>query len=188
MTYFGVIFDKLLHLPIKMKPFSATVLVFFMLYAGTSCVKIKTLPPEPYIEYISFEVFDTVDILGNTAKGGRLKFSFEDGDGDLGLNPPQEETVSDSANLFLTLYRKTGGVMLLAPEDDPLRPLNYRIPYMERTGQNKILKGTIHVTFMYLVYSESDTIKYAFFVRDRKSNESNTESTNEIILFENGTY
>ena len=41
---------------------------------------------------------------------------------------------------------------------------------------------------MYLVYSESDTIKYDFFVRDRKSNESNTESTNEIILFENGTY
>ncbi|MDY0098605.1 MAG: hypothetical protein RBR81_05345 [Bacteroidales bacterium] len=171
-----------------MKTFGATVLVLFLFYAGTSCVKIKTLPPEPYIEYTSFEVFDTVDILGNIAKGGRLKFTFEDGNGDLGLNPPQEETVSDSVNLFLTLYRKTGGVMSLAPEDDPLRPLNYRIPYMERPGQNKILKGTIQVTFMYLIYFESDTIKYDFFVKDRANNESNTESTSEIILFENGTY
>ena len=64
-----------------------------------SCKKIESLSPVPYIEYRSFEIFDTTDILGNKAKGGRLRFYFEDGDGDLGMNPPSEE-VSDTNNLI----------------------------------------------------------------------------------------
>src|SRR5512133_1697884 len=107
-----------------------------------NCNRIESLPPVPHIEYKSFEVFDTIDILGNSAKGGRLKFSFEDGDGDIGMQPPTGE-VLDTNNLIIKLYRKTGGVMLPAPEKDPLNPSSYRIPFMEREGQNKILKGTI---------------------------------------------
>ena len=164
------------------------IAVIFLSVVIVSCVKIKTMPPEPSISYISFEVFDTVDILGNEAQGGRLKFSFEDGDGDLGLDPPETGEEADSVNLFFTLYRKTNGIMSPAPEDDPLRPLDYRIPLMDRQGQNKLLKGTISVTFMYLFYLESDTIKYDFFVKDRAGNVSNTASTNEIPLAANGIY
>ncbi len=75
------------------------------------------------------------------SKGGRLKFYFEDGDGNLGLPAPEPGQENDSTNLFFTLYRMTDGVMDPAPDDDPLKPSDYRIPYMERTGQNKILKG-----------------------------------------------
>jgi hypothetical protein len=146
------------------------------------------LPDEPKIEYTSFSVFDTIDILGNSAKGGRLKFYFEDGDGDLGLPAPTPDGIGDSINLFLTLYRINDGVSEPAPSDDPFEPSGYRIPYMEILGQNKILKGTIAVTFFYLFYSPEDTIKYDFYVRDRADHVSNTASTSEIPVAFNGVY
>ncbi len=162
-----------------------SVLLIFLM---TSCIKIDTLPPEPVIEYRNFTVFDTTDILGNDIKGGRLKFYFEDGDGDLGYLPPEAQQSTDSINLFLTLYRMKNGVMSLAPDDDPLKPSGYRIPYMERLGQNKILKGNITVTFMYLFYSKKDTIRYDFYIKDRAGHISNTVSTSDIPLYYNGTY
>jgi hypothetical protein len=152
-----------------------------------SCGKIDKLPPEPSIKFKSFTVFDTTDILGNKTKGGRLNFYFEDGDGDIGLNAPNAKQVSDSTDLFFTLYRKTGGVMTLASENDPLRPSDYRIPYIERLGQNKILRGNISVTFLYLFYTPSDTIKYEFYIKDRSENISNTATTCEIVIKNNGT-
>jgi len=156
-----------------------------------SCRKIQQLPDVPGIKFTSFAVFDTTDILGNNCKGGRLKFYFEDGDGDLGLNPAEAESgETDTTNLFLTLFRKTGGIMVRVPDNDPMKPSSYRIPYMERTGRNKILKGTIAVTFLYLFYDpvNSDTIKYDFYIKDRAKNISNTASTSEIALSVNDVY
>jgi len=152
-----------------------------------SCRKVEQLPAVPHIDFTSFTIFDTLDILGNTSKGGRLKFHFEDGDGDLGLNPPTDTQI-DSTNLFFTLFRKTGGLMVQAPDNDPLKPPDFRIPYMERLGQNKILKGTISVTFLYLFYNPTDTIRYDFYIQDRALNISNIASTSEIVLGVNKTY
>jgi hypothetical protein len=165
---------------------SLVIIIFFCLY---SCKKVEHVPATPHVEFTSFTIFDTIDILGNNSKGGRLKFHFEDGDGDLGLNAPsQSDTLADSTNLFFTLFRKEGGVMVAAPDNDPLKPSSYRIPYMERLGQDKILKGTISVTFLYLFYSPSDTIRYDFYIKDRALNESNVASTSEIVLSVNKTY
>ena len=174
--------------PVSMKTISLLALLTIFAAALVSCGKIQTLPDVPKIEYTNFTVFDTIDILGNSAKGGRLKFYFQDGDGDLGLPAPTPEGEGDSINLFLTLYRMKNGVMGLAPDNDPLKPSGYRIPYMETVGQNKILKGTISVTFFYLFYSENDTIRYDFFVKDRADNVSNTISTSAIPVFYNGVY
>jgi hypothetical protein len=59
---------------------------------------------------------------------------------------------------------------------------------MERLGLNKILKGTISVTFLYLFYSPGDTISYDFYIKDRALNESNVESTSEVVLSVNDIY
>ena len=170
-----------------MKKIRYLLLIIIILICLESCRKIVQLPAIPHIEFTNFTIFDTTDILGNKSKGGRLKFHFEDGDGDLGLNAPSGLT-KDSTNLFFTLFRKNGGVMLPTPDNDPLKPSSYRIPFMERLGQNKILKGTISVTFLYLFYSPADTISYDFYVTDRALNESNVISTNEIVLSVNKTY
>lgn len=170
---------------------AGSLIIFSLIIAGVfSCHKIEHLSPVPYIKYQNFKIFDTVDPLGNNAKGGRLTFYFEDGDGDIGLNAPPPETVEDTNNLIMQLYRKKAGVMELIPDslNDPLKPASFRIPYMEALGQNKILRGTISVTFLYLFYTTDDTIKYDFRIRDRAENESNTESTGEIIITQNNTY
>ena len=162
-------------------------LILILLLALASCQKIEQLPAKPSIEFTNFTIFDTVDILGNSAKGGRLKFYFEDGDGNLGLQDPTGSQ-TDSTNMFFTLFRKKGGKMVLAPPNDPLQPSDYRIPYMIRMGQNKILKGTISVTFLYLFYTKADTIKYSFHIKDRAQNVSNEESTAEIVVSVNNVY
>lgn len=152
-----------------------------------SCKPIGNLPDEPVIDFRAFTVFDTIDILGNPAKAGALKFYFEDGDGDLGLDAPIEPGYDPESNLFLRLYRKNGNSYELAGPTDPLYPSNYRIPYLEAEGQNKILKGTIEVTLIYFLYDTSDTLYYDFWIRDRGGNESNTDSTCVFVLTENGT-
>jgi hypothetical protein len=170
-----------------MRIFKYTVLAIPALFFLGSCHKIEHISPIPSISFTSFTIFDTTDILGNQSKGGKLSFFFEDGDGDIGLNPPTGYQ-SDSTNLFLTLYRKIDGIMVPAETNDPLYPSSYRIPYMVRLGQNKILRGTISVTFLYLFYSPTDTIQYDFYIKDRALNESNVATTSEIIISANNVY
>lgn len=188
MIYFGAVFAKKDLIAGKyMKATIYSSLISILLFSAvTSCIKIKQLPPEPYIEFRNFAIFDTTDILGNLIKGGKLQFYFEDGDGDLGLHEADEDTT----NLFLTMFRKTGGVMIQVDDDDLMKPSPYRIPYMEKTGQNKILKGTIDITFLYTFYEpdDTDTVRYDFFISDRAGNNSNIASTSEIELSVNGTY
>jgi|SRR5450759_1135257 hypothetical protein len=174
-----------------MRTIKHTAIILFAILALYSCRKIEHLSPVPHIEFTSFAVFDTIDILNNPYKAGRLKFTFEDGDGDLGLESPEISGLIDSTNLFFILYRKTGGNMVQVPDSgDFMKPTSYRIPFMERLGQNKILKGTISVTFLYTYYEpiDSNIIRYDFFIKDRADNVSDTTSTNEISLSINGLY
>jgi hypothetical protein len=170
---------------ITMKRYKLPAILILLTLSVISCFKVEKLPPEPNINFKSFQVFDSTDILGNKIKGGRLNFSFEDGDGDLGLTAPNAKTIQDSTNLFFILYRKTTGKYKLAPTNDPLKPSSYRIPYMDRQGQNKILRGNISVTFLYLFAGPSDTIMYQFYVKDRAMHSSDTVSTCEIVFTKN---
>ena len=174
------------HRYMKIKAIPAAILL--SLVAFTSCGKLESLPPDPNIDYTSFTVFDTLDQLGNQVRSGRLKFYFEDGDGDVGLNAPEGEEVSDTINLFIELFRIEGGISSPAPETDPYRVKGFRIPYMERVGRNKILRGDISVDFSYYEISAEDSIIYDFYIRDRKGNISNTESTSVIPVFYPGIY
>jgi hypothetical protein len=165
---------------------SFIIALFTVVIILGACVPIEKLPPEPAIEFRSFTLYDTVDMLGNDARAGKLTFYFEDGDGDLGLDDPGSG-LGVSTNLFLQLYRKTDGVFELAGPTDPLYPSEYRIPYIEPGGQNKILKGTIDVTLIYFLYNTSDTLYYDFWIRDRSGHDSNTATTCVFVLGENGT-
>lgn len=149
------------------------------------CERIESLPPVPYIEYRSFEVFDTLGIL-DPNKNGRLKFYFEDGDGDLA------DEVNETSEFFITFYQKSEGVMVpIYYNDTLLYTIAYSIPFIENEGQNKILKGTIEVTLdnLFTYFSTTtDTAKFDFYIMDRAMNESNVASTNEINIRENGVY
>lgn len=149
-----------------------------------SCQKIESISEIPYIEFKSFDLKDTVDILGNEGKIGELVFEFEDGDGDLGLE--QADTLYPDTinyNLFFTLFEKIGGQFQVVDEEDLETSLNFRIPYIENVGQNKTLKGEIKVDFYYLLMLY-DTIKYEFYIIDRALHKSNVEATREISFNE----
>jgi len=180
-----VIFDARMYYLHMKNTLIITVILGSLITA--SCGPIETLPPEPVIEFRSFSLYDTIDLLGTPSKAGKLTFYFEDGDGDLGLDPPVTPGVDPSSNLFLRLYRKTDGVFELAGPSDPLYPSEYRIPYIDAEGQNKILKGTIDVTLIYLIYDPEDTLYYDFWIKDRGGNESNTATSCIVVLGENGT-
>ena len=160
------------------------ILIITVLLSGLSCKKIESLPEIPSISFKSFILIDTIDALGNEGKIGELTFDFEDGDGDIGLTQPDSLSVdSTNFNLFFTLFGKIDGEFIEVSENDLETPLNYRIPYIEKEGQNKALKGEIQVDFIYLLF-EYDTIKYSFFIVDRALHKSNVETTPEIAMFQ----
>lgn len=169
-----------------MKKVRILVIISLVILLTEACKKIEQLSSIPQIEYINFQISDTTDILGNRDKCGKLRFSFQDGDGDIGVH----DQSPDTNDLNIILYRKVNGIMTMVPDSviDPLKISSFRIPYMERTGQNKILKGKIEIFFLYLDYSPSDTIKYDFNIEDRAGNLSNTASTKEIVVAKNATY
>jgi len=160
------------------------ILIITVLLSGLSCKKIESLPEIPSISFKNFILIDTIDALGNEGKIGELTFDFEDGDGDIGLTQPDSLSAdSTNFNLFFTLFSKTNGEFIEVSENDLETPLNYRIPYIEKEGQNKALKGEIQVDFIYLLF-EYDTIRYSFFILDRALHKSNVETTPEIALIQ----
>ena len=168
-----------------MKPFvKILILIITVLLSGLSCKKIESLPEIPSISFKSFILIDTTDVLGNEGKIGELTFDFEDGDGDIGLTQPDSLSAdSSNFNLFFTLFSKTDGEFIEVSENDLETPLNYRIPYIKKEGQNKALKGEIQIDFIYLLF-EYDTIKYSFFIVDRALHKSNIETTPEIAIYQ----
>ena len=168
-----------------MKSFSKILIItIIVLLSGLSCQKIESLPEIPSISFKSFMLIDTIDALGNEGKIGELIFDFEDGDGDIGLTQPDSLSAdSTNFNLFFTMFSKIDGEFIEVSENDLEAPLNYRIPYIKKEGQNKALKGEIKVDFIYLLF-EYDTFKYSFFIVDRALNKSNVETTPEIAMFQ----
>jgi len=164
-----------------------SIILFATIALSTACLKVERVSEIPSIEFISFEIFDTITSgLGNNSKAGRLKFRFEDGDGDIGIPYTTEEI-----NLEMFLYRKKDGVMQLVTDSDPLlQHSGYSIPYLQKIGQSKVLRGEIIILMLYDFYipNIADTIKYSFFITDRAGNNSNIEETAEIIVAENNVY
>lgn len=147
---------------------------------AVACGKIRQIPPEPHIEFRQLELFDTIEPeLGNPAKAARITFYFEDGDGDIGIGQPIEGEV-DTLNLFFTAFTKKDGLFVESTSSDNVQSTSFRIPYIERTGQNQIIQGTIDIILFYYFFSLDDTVKYEFYLKDRAGNLSNVEETCEV--------
>lgn len=163
------------------------ILISLISLSFFNCKKPQRYPDTPSIEFDTFYVVDSVDLLGNNTKYGMLKFAFIDGDGDIGLNPSDTFYPYDSSsiyynNMFIKLYQFLDGSF---QEVDLQIPLNYRIkPRFESTGQNTVLKGFVITKMEYSTYFLSlyDTVKYSFYICDRALNISNTAESGTIYL------
>jgi hypothetical protein len=146
----------------------------------TACGDNVSYPDTPLITYQNYSIYLTTDDLGNNIALIKLNIEFTDGDGDVGLKENSLPNAPDSLkyNLFLTLYDYKEGEF---KEVEEVGTLNYRVPYIERTGQNKAIKGNIYIDieFQSILY---DTIFYSFYLLDRRFHKSNVDSTDVIVL------
>ena len=167
-----------------MQPFWKFGLGGLILSVGlSSCLRPQTFPPEPEIAFKSFE------ILSDSAK---LTITFQDGDGDIGLNvsdtlPPFDTSSIYHFNLFAQYWEKDDALGWIQGTDIMGEPIEfrYRTPVITPTGQNKALKGEIEMTlepfFYNLGSSQSDTIMYKIMLVDRSLNESNWTESGTIV-------
>jgi len=155
--------------------------LFFLIIPITGCEDIVSYPDTPVIDFKKHTVYLTIDELDNKIALVKLQLEFTDGDGDIGLEQPPEGELPDSLkyNFFLTLYDYKNGNFEKVENLEGNQ--NFRVPYIEREGQNKTLKGDIFIDLEYksIIY---DTIFYSFYLVDRKFHKSNVDSSDVIIL------
>jgi hypothetical protein len=77
----------------------------------------------------------------------------------------------------MQLYNLQGYDFVKVPEENG-GILKYRIPYLNKQP----LKGTIDLDISYPIIGIYDTIFYTFYIVDRSFNQSNTDSTEVIVL------
>jgi hypothetical protein len=162
-----------------MKKFVFAILFLPLLF---SCEKSEDYNEIPEIKFRSFEV-----IPGDgdyTISEGILTFDFVDGDGNIGF---AENSDLDSANNLYTAndivdfvykeYYKQDGIFI-EKEGNP-----FYLPYFKEGVYRKSLKGKIDIYFPRTILSP-DTVYYEFYILDRDMNQSNIETTPEIIYSE----
>ncbi len=151
----------------------------------TGCPVPTTLPDVPRVEYQSFILDEKENALGTKILTGELRFNFEDGDGDIGfeLSPADSTSLPDSLkyNLFLSLHERVDGAYRTVDTSELETKPFYRIPPLDREGQNKTLRGEIKVEIEYYTI-DYDTLKYSFYIMDRALHRSNIDTTDEIIF------
>lgn len=160
----------------KTKIITATLIL--SLFVISSCLKKESFPNEPAIEFKDFKKIENNTGIDNK---GILKFSFTDGDGDLGLDDadtfyPYNFSGPNFYNLIVERYEKINGVMV-----KDTFPTKARIPVIQSSGQNKGVKGDLEIEiFFNNPLSIYDTIQLETYILDRALHKSNIIKTPEI--------
>lgn len=173
------------------KKYIGFLLILLLLFLG-ACPGPEYYPNEPEVNFKKVVLTDSFDALGNKVKRLTLVFNVVDGNGDIGLR--EQDTISPFVgeyryNCYTTLYEKIDGELVPA---ELSAPYNFRIPYVEPQGQNKLLKADIYLDMDFTVYGNGellyDSIAFDFFIYDRSLNQSNIDKTPVIYLDTTGYF
>jgi len=152
-----------------------------------ACRKPEKFSDIPEIKFINIYKYQD-EIIKD---GAMLVFSFQDGEGDIGLNkndtfPPFHSTSIYHYNFFCDYYERRNGhfekidSVEVQGKMTPFN-LNARIPRLSDLPEESIHGEIYYKMFPY--YDEtspfSDTIMFTFYIVDRKLNKSNVE---EIVV------
>jgi hypothetical protein len=163
----------------------SNILLIILFVNVILCVSCKEKEKYPVIPFIETPSLTKIPSASGIDEKGVLKFSFTDGDGDVGL--AESDTLSPFNpgstfyyDLFITYYEKQHGqyVPVVLPMTN-----NSRIPVLTPNGENKSIKGDIEVElFINNPNSNYDTIAYDVSIADRALNISNVIRTPDIII------
>lgn len=143
-----------------------------------SCEKQENYSAIPEIEFTNFKVSIENTPLGNETIG-TLSFAFVDGNGDIGFYENTDSSYHGEPipDIFIYENYKLNGSYIKADT------LKYILPYFQKGEYKKLLKGSIDIRLIHTI-NDADTVFYEFYIMDRSYNESNIESTPEIIYSE----
>ena len=161
---------------------------------ATSCRRFEEFPDVPQIAYEGFLLENNAE-TGITQRGV-LIFSYQDGDGNLGLAsrdtfPPFNWGSPYYYNLVIDYYEMRNGEFEKVPlvfwnnetqQFDTLT-FNSRFPILTPPTGNLAIKGVFQDTvFLYNPLSKFDTIKFSVYIYDRDLNKSNVIETPPILI------
>lgn len=153
------------------------LVIFLIVLVIASCRKSNTISDVPKITFTSLT---TTKYSSGKDSTGYLKFSYEDGDGDIGV---LETDSLNLLNLFMTYYEKKNGVFV-APVL-PYPGFNARIPNLTPKAKNKSISGDITRSLILPNGVTNDTIKFEVYIVDRANHKSNLIETSELIITTN---
>lgn len=188
---------------IQIKPLIATIkkyplgtFLVGLVFLSFGCKKQPDFSLAPLIEFENVARFEVVDGLGNTVDSVVVSVRFEDGDGDLGVEPsdffnPKYADFADPTGKFLNYYivfeRKNGTdydeIMTSLAVNGTILPL---IDY-EEVGP---IEGVLNYGFLLnprsalrAGFSPNDTVRFRVNIVDRALNVSNQITTTDVVLF-----
>ena len=158
--------------------------IIYLITAVSSCKEAITFPDQPIITSNTFRVLNGSNGLDSALV---LDFGFTDGDADIGLG--QRDTVAPfDINFFIEYFEKKNGlfskVLIKDADQNPTGDtLNYngRIPFFNSVGGTKSVQGRIEY-LINIQFRGSDTLRFDYFIVDRKLNRSNKVSSGPVIL------
>lgn len=192
---------------IQIKPLISTIKTYrlssFWMGLLIVCVGCKKQPDfslTPFIEFENVTRLEAMDGLGNTVDTVVVSIRFQDGDGDLGVEPsdffnPKYADFADPTGKFLNYYivfeRKNGAqyneIMTSLAVDGTILPL---IGY-EEVGP---IEGVLNYGFLLNPrsalrsgFSPNDTVRFRVSIVDRALNVSNQITTSDVVLFQTAT-
>jgi hypothetical protein len=146
-------------------------------FTVSSCVKEKSFPAEPEIEFLRYQKYgnDSADCV----------ISFKDGDGDIGLM--EGDTASEANFKLKYLYKGTDGNFHPYDAIDSTAAMDtlfysYRVKNITPDGQYKALEGEIKARLIShpIIFPLHTAVKFEITLHDRAGHVSNAVTTNEI--------
>lgn len=144
------------------------LLLLFLILLSLSCSKKPKFSIVPKITYNSLQ--PQILQAGSSNGGTTISFYFEDGDGDIGFG---------TYNLYIKDSRDSSIALMKIPE----------IPsaYSPQNG----IKGLITVDYLSALLTlrpdtahiNSDTLRWAIYIKDKAGHQSNTILTDSLYLF-----
>jgi hypothetical protein len=189
------------------------ILLLFIPVLFWGCPEIQQVSPIPEIKYVSFKFVEGSSSEVGGYPYGELKFSFIDGDADLGVYEVVDTSLAlpDSVKhgIFINLFEKINGVYyerfptyevhtkdtivqgnsIIIRDSTYLDTISFNryLPYDEklnRSGQNKTVKGKITVQIPFEKIPDYDSMRFEFYIRDRALHKSNVEVTPDFSKYD----
>jgi len=159
--------------------------IFILILVFFSCIKKKSFPTTPVIDYKDFVNYGT--------DSAYFSLNFTDGDGDFGLSA--DDTIgsySKNSPYYYNLYMKymfknsTGNWAAYfnpSPLVNDTQYYKFRVPLILQSGQDKSMDGEVRVKLTDLRPSVlHKEIKYVFYIYDKALNKSNVVTSPVFAL------